>query len=99
LPWPLDANAFLPLAFLADESAVPQNAGGQDSGATSMFDFLHPSIRMLLIETIGYYGEQPATSSGFWTIEYYQKYFDVDTKMVFFVSVFVFCVVHPFRRF
>jgi len=30
-----------------------------------------------------YYGEQPATtSSGFWTIEYYRKYFDVDTKMV-----------------
>ncbi|KAF8508723.1 Yip1-domain-containing protein [Hysterangium stoloniferum] len=30
-----------------------------------------------------YYGEQPATSSaGFWTIEYYKRYFDVDTNMV-----------------
>ncbi|KIJ28533.1 hypothetical protein M422DRAFT_214747 [Sphaerobolus stellatus SS14] len=32
----------------------------------------------------GYYGEQPVhtNASGFWTIEYYQKYFDVDTKTV-----------------
>ena len=38
---------------------------------------------LILIFVTGYYGEQPPnSSSGFWTIEYYQKYFDVDTKMV-----------------
>ncbi|KAF8524227.1 hypothetical protein JB92DRAFT_2703971 [Gautieria morchelliformis] len=50
---------------------------GEDVGAQGNSSAQNPAV------STGYYGEQPATSSsGFWTIEYYQKYFDVDTKMV-----------------
>ncbi|KIY49871.1 Yip1-domain-containing protein [Fistulina hepatica ATCC 64428] len=30
----------------------------------------------------GYLQDRPAASSGFWTLDYYQQYFDVDTKSV-----------------
>jgi len=30
----------------------------------------------------GYFQDAPQTRGGFWTVEYYQKYFDIDTKAV-----------------
>lgn len=43
-----------------------------------------PPVRMSIeVLSAGYLREQPGQSkSGFWTVEYYQPYFDVDTKTV-----------------
>jgi hypothetical protein len=30
----------------------------------------------------GYFEDPPSRGGGFWTVEYYQQYFDVDTKTV-----------------
>jgi len=53
-------------SFLGEDGTTQDNSGTQHSSSASR----------------GYYGEPGTSSSGFWTIEYYQKYFDVDTKMV-----------------
>ncbi|KAF8586901.1 Yip1-domain-containing protein [Ramaria rubella] len=70
-------------SFLGDEGAANSSQNPQTSGSTSRGRLGPQGMRGVLMNIAGYYGEQPPTgSSGFWTIEYYQKYFDVDTKMV-----------------
>ena len=43
-----------------------------------------PHVRMVIkVFSVGYLRDQPGQSKGgFWTVEYYQPYFDVDTKTV-----------------
>lgn len=67
------------LAFL------PNNETQNNASTSSNRGKLHlAALKKFSNESLwaGYHGEQSTNPKGFWTIEYYQRYFDVDTKLV-----------------
>lgn len=58
--------------------------GGKIQQEAEVFDI---SFRVYIMRqntkgNTGYLSDQPQRSSSFWTFEYYQQYFDVDTNTV-----------------
>ena len=68
-------------AFLSTDARA---AGEGNTGAPSPGTcYVCPALLQINpCYTTGYFSNGPSKSSGFWQLEYYQPYFDVDTKTV-----------------
>lgn len=73
------------IAFLGTDaretSDVAGAAGSNSARGPSRFFQVSRNISHISL-LLGYIPDRTAKSSGFWTVEYYQPYFDIDTKTV-----------------
>lgn len=69
-------------AFLGSEEANAQANSG--AGTSPGMGFMRVVVSLILTHrlTEGYRTDTTGANSSFWNVEYYQKYFDVDTKTV-----------------
>ena len=71
------------LAFLGTDARASSNSGGAGGSSGEYTTVVLICVLYWSLLTLGYEADGSARKpSGFWTIEYYQPYFDVDTKTV-----------------